>query len=81
MGIHSILLASAGALFGAYGIYLAAVRSRRESALERAYRKAWGDTDPEPNPYVLRNNRYVGFLIVIIGFGLAALVVAAGLQE
>jgi hypothetical protein len=72
----SLILAGAGAALGCYGIYLATARSRRESWLEQQYRNAFGDKQPTPNPYVLRNNRYVGILMALIGFGLAALVLA-----
>lgn len=73
MGIYNILITAAGLAYVGYGIYLIRVRSQRESWLDRAARQAWGDKQIAPNPHDLRNNLYVGFFVVILGFALAAL--------
>ena len=69
-----LFLVFAGLAFAGYGIYKLDVRSRFESEIERLYRKSWGDTDVTPNPDVLRNNRYLGVILIITG--LATLAVA-----
>ena len=71
----------AGLAFGGFGTYKFAIRSRSESVLEREYRKAWGDAQLPPNPHVLRNNRYLGFLSIILAIVLVAVGLTILLQQ
>jgi hypothetical protein len=77
----ALFLIVAGLAMVGYGSYKLAIRSRSESVMERAYRKSWGDTATTPNPFVLRNNRLVGIVLIIIGIGLAALAFVPSLEN
>ena len=81
MGDSALFLLFAGLAFAGFGTYKLAIRSRSESAIEQAYRKSLGDTATTPNPYVLRNNRLVGLVLIITGIGLAALAFVTSLQN
>ena len=78
MNDSALFLVLAGLMFAGFGTYKFAIRSRSESALEHHYRRSWGDAKLDPNPYVLRNNRNLGLLLIIIGIALAALGLAYG---